>query len=207
MARARSVGLGACPPDRARPALPAGRVPPVPVHAGLGLRDGAPRPEPPDRLQRPDLARPRRLLRARRLHDGDHDRPLARAVRMDDPRRRGPLLRGRLPLRDPRPPARGAASRAGDLRARPRRAPDPQVLRLLDGRVPGHRAVEAAGAGGPAAHRATSGSTTSRWPCCCCSSCSPGTCCGAGRAGRSWRSATTPSPPGRWASTPRSTSR
>src|SRR2546425_551959 len=129
--------------DRLRAAVPAEQLPPVPVHAGLHLRDRAARPQHPDGLQRPDLARPRRLLRARRLHDRDHDRPVERAVRLDDPRRGAPLPHRRLSLRNSGAPPRGTLPRARDLRARPRRTTNLEVFRALDGRLAGHRAVEA----------------------------------------------------------------
>ena len=43
------------------------RLPRRPVHAGAGARDRGARAQPARRLQRPDLARARRVLRARRL--------------------------------------------------------------------------------------------------------------------------------------------
>jgi branched-chain amino acid transport system permease protein len=78
-ARTRSGGDRG-PAPRARrglraPLLPE-RVPRLPVHPGLHLRHRAARPQYSDGLQRPDLPRPRRLLRDRRLCLGDHDRPV-----------------------------------------------------------------------------------------------------------------------------------
>src|SRR5206468_2537026 len=110
---------------------------------GFTSPGGAARPQHPDGLQRPDLARPRRLLRARRLHDRDHDRPVERAVRLDDPSRGAPLPHRGLSLRNSGAPPRGTLPRARDLRARPRRTTNLEVFRALDGRLAGHRAVEA----------------------------------------------------------------
>ena len=137
----------------------------VPVHPGPDLRDRAARPEHAHRLQRPDLARPRRVLRDRRLHDRDHDRPV------EHRRMAGPspspafvcLVVGFLFGR-PGPAAGGALPGAGDLRARPGRAADLEVLRALDGRVPGHRAAQAQGPLRPPPQPRTSGSTSSPWP-------------------------------------------
>ncbi len=61
-------------------------VPDRAVHLGHRHLDRRPRPRPAHRLQRPDLGRPRRLLRHRGLHDGDpHGRP-----RVEPPVRRSP---------------------------------------------------------------------------------------------------------------------
>ena len=85
-------------------------------------------------------------------------------------------------------------------------APDPEVLRRLDGRLPGHRALEAAGAPRASLSR-------DQWLYYLALAVLLGLVLLTGNllrsrpAGRSWRSATTRSPPGRWASTPRSTSR
>ena len=112
-----------------------------------------------------------------------------------------------LPLRPARPAPGGALPRAGDLLARPGRAADPQVLRALDGRLPGHRADQAQGALRAAADRGPVAllprprgppRALRRWP---------GTSCAGAPGAPSWPSATTTSPPRRWASTTRSTSR
>src|SRR5207253_2461811 len=140
------------PPDagggRVPAAVRAQRLPDLPVHPGLHLRDRAPWPQPADRVQRPDLARPRGVLRDRRLHDRDHDRPLGGALRLDDPGGRPRLPARRLPVRNPGPPAGGALPRARDLRPGPRGAADPQALRRLDRGLAGHRPLEAVAAGG-----------------------------------------------------------
>ena len=57
-------------------ALPGQELPGVPVQPGDGLRHRGAGPEHADRLQRPDLAGPRRVLRGRRLHRGDPDGPV-----------------------------------------------------------------------------------------------------------------------------------
>ena len=131
-----------------------------------GLRDRAARPEHADRLQRPDLARPRRLLRDRRLHRGDPDGQARHAVLGDDPDRRRRLPRRRLPVRPAGAAARRPLPRAGHLRARRRDAADPQAQgpRALDRRR--RRASSSSSPrrrSGPACRR-TSGSTSSPWP-------------------------------------------
>src|SRR2546425_8149316 len=56
-----------------------------------------------------------------------------------------------ISLRDPGAPTRGALPRARDLCARPRRAANLEVLRVLDRRLAGDRAVEARAAARPRA--------------------------------------------------------
>ena len=87
--------------------------------------------------QRPDFARPRRVLRDRRLWRGDPDRrssacPIGSPIPLGE---RG-LLRRRLPVRLSGAAARRALSGARDLRARGRDAADPRLqgLRRLDRR-------------------------------------------------------------------------
>ena len=120
--RRAAAGVLAC-------ALPfvAQQLPRLPVHAGAGLRDRAARPQHADRLQRPDLARPRRVLRDRRLQRGDPDGQARRAVLGDDPARRRGLLRRRLPVRPAGAAPRGPLPRARHLRARRGDAADPQA--------------------------------------------------------------------------------
>ena len=72
---------------------------------------------------------------------------------LDHPRRGDPLPRRRVPVRPARPPAGGPLPGAGDLRTRPLRPADPEVLRALDGRLPGHRALQAQAALRPPAQR------------------------------------------------------
>ena len=83
---ARSLLVGAA--ARARRPVRGEELPRLPAHPGADLRDRAARPQPADRLQRPDLARPRRLLRHRRLHRRDPDGPARRAVLADAAGRR-----------------------------------------------------------------------------------------------------------------------
>ena len=56
------------------------QLPPVPAHHGGGLCHRHPRPRHPDRLQRPDLAGPRRVLCDRRLRHRHPDVPVQRAL-------------------------------------------------------------------------------------------------------------------------------
>ncbi len=102
--------------------------------------------------QRPDLARPRRLLRDRRLHHGDPDRQVRRALLGDDAGGGRDLPRRRLPLRPAGAAARGPLSRAHHLRARGRDAADAQI--------------QGAGTIGPAACRASSSTSPTRRSAC-----------------------------------------
>ena len=96
-------------------------------------------PHPADRLQRPDLARPWRLLRRGRVHGRHPDRPGRLAVLGDAAGGGARVLHRRLPVRPAGAPARGPLSGARHLRARRRRAADPQV--------PAHRALHQGRAG------------------------------------------------------------
>ena len=205
MPRGRTVVSGCCAWSPS-PAVLSQRLPALPVHAGLHLRDGAPGPEPPHRLQRPDLPRARRLLRAGRLHVGDHDRPLGRALRVDDPgRRRSCFLVGFLfgiPALRLEGLYLALATFALALAV-------PQILKYFEHWTGGSQGIVLSKPRAPSGLRLTRDQwlyfvalavllvlVPRRQP--------PSE---PRRAGRSWRSATTPSPPGRWASTPRSTSR
>ena len=175
----------------------------------LRLRDRAARPQHPDRLQRPDLARPRRLLRARRLYDGDHDRPLERAVRLDASRR----------------PACSASSWASSSACPALRLEGlylalatfalalavPQILKYFDDWTGGSQGIVLSKPKAPWGLPLNPDQWLyffdARRHCVALFVARAGTCCAAGSGAPSWRSATTPSPPRRWASTTRSTSR
>ena len=84
---------------------------------GAHSRDRAARPQSPDRVQRPDLAGPRRFFRHRRLWRGDSDREVRPAVLGGHPARERGVFRRRLPVRLSRAPVRRPLSRARHLRA------------------------------------------------------------------------------------------
>ena len=166
-------------------------------------------PQPADRLQRPDLARPRRVLRDRRLYGGDPDGPARTALLGDAAGRGVGLLRRRLPVR----PAGAAARRASISRSPPSRwrrdAADPEVQALehWTGGVQGIVIIKP---------DPPFGLPLDRRPVALLLHClvvllfmfwAAGTCCAAASAGRWWRSATIRSRRRRWASTPRCSSR
>ena len=125
----------------------------LPDHARDHLCDRDPRPQPVDRFQRPVLARPRRVLRDRRLHGGDHDGEHRHQLRLDDPGRGDRLLRVRLPVRPAGAAARRHLSGARHLRARDRDPAGAEILRAraLDRRRAGYRDHQAGCAVRPAA--------------------------------------------------------
>ncbi len=177
--------------------------------AGAGLRDRAPRAQHADRLQRPDLARPRRLLCDRRLCGGDPVEHVRRALLGDHAGRRRGLPRGRLPVRPAGAAPRRPLSRARHLRAGAGDAADAEIqgVRALDRRRAGHRARQARRALRPAARRRPVALFLLPRPGAAAVLARAGTCCAAGSGARWWRSATIRSRRRPWASTPRSTSR
>ena len=128
------------------------RLPHLPVHPGAGLCDRADGPEHSHRLQRPDLARTRGVLRGRRLYGSDPDGPVRRALLGDDPGRRGRVPGVRVPVRPAGAAPARTLPRARHVRARRGDAADPQVQadRRLDRWRAGHRDPQAGSAGGPA---------------------------------------------------------
>ena len=107
--------------------------------SGAGLCHRAHRAQHAGRIQRPDLARPRRVLRDRRLYAAmlmdKAGFPIGRPCR-----RRSICLVCRLSFRPAGAAARGSLSRARHLCARGGDAADPQGqgLRALDRRRPGY---------------------------------------------------------------------
>ena len=108
-------------------------LPDVPARSRRGLPDRPARAEHPDRLHRPDLARPRRVRGHRRVHDDDPRRRPRLARSLDDSDRRRRRRRARARVRADRDALRRPVPRARDVR-------DPALL---------HRAAEAV----PALHR------------------------------------------------------
>ena len=94
-----------------------------------------------DRLQRPDLARARRVLRDRRLCRRDSDGSVWLALLGDAAGRRAGVLRVRIPVRVAGAAVARPLSRAGHLCAGRGDAADPQVQahRAVDRRRAGHR--------------------------------------------------------------------
>src|SRR5437773_619935 len=130
-------------PDRRclRAAFPGQQLSHLSAHAGAGVRHRAARAQHPHRLQRPDLPRPRRLLRPGRLLRGDPHRQGRRAVLGSSARRRRRLPRCRVPVRAAGAAPGGALSRARHLRARRGDAAAAEVPspREVDRRRAGHR--------------------------------------------------------------------
>ena len=118
--RALLVAGRAC--RRRRADVRAGKLPPVPAHHGGDHGAGGARAEHRHRLQRPDLARARRLLRGRRLCHGDPDVARRLVVLGDAARLRRGLRRRRLRRRLPGAAAGRALPGADHLLARRRRA-------------------------------------------------------------------------------------
>ena len=112
----------------------------------LILADRAARPQSADRLQRPDLARPRRVFRHRRLRRGDPDGEVRPAVLGGHPAGQRRVLHRRLSVRLSRAQVRRPLSRARHLRARRRNPADPELqgLRRTHRRLAGPHAREAA---------------------------------------------------------------
>ncbi len=158
-----------------------------PVLAGADLRDRAARPQPADRLQRPDLARPRRVLRDRRLWRGDPDRQVRLALLGGDSDRRRGLLRRRLPVRLPGACASAASIwrwRPSRSRSRRRRSSTYKGFDAWTGGSQGLQSPKPGAAVRPAAdHRpmAYSGSASPSPSCC---SWSPAISCAAASAAR-----------------------
>ena len=117
---------------------------------GAHSRDRAARPQSLDRVQRPDLAGPRRFFCHRRLWRGDSDHEVRPAVLGCYPARERGVFRRRLPVRFSRAQVRRPLSRARHLRACGRHAPDPELhrLRRLHRRLAGTFAPQAARAAG-----------------------------------------------------------
>ena len=135
-------------------------LPRLAVHARAGLRRRRARAEPAARLQRADLARPRRVLRARRLHDRDPRGQVRLAASGDDPGGGRDLLRRRLRGRDPGAAPARALPRAGDARPGGGDAAADQALRRAHRRDAGAQRAAARGPGFPrASSPTTSGST------------------------------------------------
>ena len=124
------------------------RLPYLSGRAGAHLRERAARPQSADRLQWPDIARPRRLFRHRRLRSGDPDNEIRPAVLGCHPAGQRRVLHRRLSVRLSRAQVRRPLSRARHLRARGRNPADPQLqgLRRLHRRLAGPDAHEAAAA-------------------------------------------------------------
>ena len=160
--RSRATGLAAA--RRGRDPVHVRPLPRRAVHARAGLRGRRARPEPAGRLRRPDLARARRLLRARRLHGRAPDREGRRPAPRDRAGGRRGLLRRRASSSACRRCACAAStsrsSRSGLAIAMP------QLIKRFDGLTEGTQGLNVA-----AARRArlgcrsptTSSSTCSRW--------------------------------------------
>ncbi|CAA9252029.1 MAG: Branched-chain amino acid transport system permease protein LivM, partial [uncultured Acetobacteraceae bacterium] len=118
--------------------VPGGELPPVPAHLGGDLRRGDPGAQHRHGLQRPDLARPWRFLRRRRLHDGHPDGELRPALLGHLAGQRGRLRGARVGHRLPGAAARRALSRAHHLR--PRRGGAASAETRCAGDVDGRRA-------------------------------------------------------------------
>ena len=150
----RSVAAGG---TRCRARLSVSRLglPSLPGRAGADLRYRASRPQSAHRLQRPDLAWPRRIFRHRRLWRGDPDRQARAALLARDPGRQSRLLRRGIPVRVSGAAIRRTLSRARDLRACRRDAADPhlQGFRRHHRRLAGPDADKAARALRPSSHR------------------------------------------------------
>ncbi len=130
------------------------------------LRHCRARPQPADRLQRADLAGPWRLLRGRRLCGRHPDRSWRLALLGDAAGCRHRLLHRRLSVRSAGAAARGALSGARHVRARDRRAADPQVPapRGLHARRAGHQPHQAGRRRSDCRSAATSGCIWWCWP-------------------------------------------
>ena len=150
--------------SRARASSLGQLVSPLPAHARRHLRDRAARAQSPDRVRGSDLARARRLLRHRRVHDGHPRASTERPLLAHASVRGGRVPGRRLPVRAPCRSPRRAPPRPRHVRARRGLPADPQEPRHRAPHRAAFRASRSTRSRRPSVCRSppTSGSTASR---------------------------------------------